>query len=233
MRLTVDVQARAGARGTTYYARVRWTHPVTHHREGVKRTHATMEEARAWVERLEGVAPTVSTPASPWLRTWRSSGTVGRGIDPTSTLDPYAAGLRKARPADAWSPAGVDDDGWSDDRAIDQWEADYGRSTVKNSIAALVLVLVLDEAVRDGLLTRNPAKDRARRRVAGRSTAALASPESPRDSALPDVRALRQLVDGAVLRGGHLAWGDCVSGRMNWPLIRCDGGLVFGRADRI
>ena len=42
------------------------------------------------------------------------------------------------------------------DRAIDQWEAAYGRSTVKNTIAALVLVL--DEAVRDGLLMRNPAK---------------------------------------------------------------------------
>jgi hypothetical protein len=30
VRLTVDVQAREGARGTTYYARVRWTHPVKH-----------------------------------------------------------------------------------------------------------------------------------------------------------------------------------------------------------
>jgi hypothetical protein len=51
------------------------------------------------------------------------------------------------------------------DRAIDQWGAAYGRSTVKNTIAALVLVL--DEAVRDGLLLRNPAKDRARRRTVG------------------------------------------------------------------
>ena len=42
VRLTVDVQAREGARGTTYYARVRWTHPVTHHREGVKRTHGSL-----------------------------------------------------------------------------------------------------------------------------------------------------------------------------------------------
>jgi hypothetical protein len=64
--------------------------------------------------------------------------------------------------------------------------------------------------VRDGILTRNPAKDRARRRLAGRSAAALASPESTRDFALRDVPALRQLVDGAVVRGGHQAWGDCV-----------------------
>ena len=38
VRLTVDVQERPGKRGTTYYARVRWTHPPTHHREGLKRT---------------------------------------------------------------------------------------------------------------------------------------------------------------------------------------------------
>ena len=65
VRLTVDVQAREGARGTTYYARVRWTHPVTHHREGVKRTHGSLEEARAWVERLEGVARTGVDPGQP------------------------------------------------------------------------------------------------------------------------------------------------------------------------
>ena len=61
------------------------------------------------------------------------------------------------------------------DRAIDQWEVAYGRSTVKKTIAALVLVL--DEAVRDGLLIRNPAKDRARRRIVGRS--ALPPPRRP------------------------------------------------------
>lgn len=51
------------------------------------------------------------------------------------------------------------------DRAIDRWEAENGRSTVKNTVAALVLVL--DEAVQDGLLPRNPAKDRARRTHSG------------------------------------------------------------------
>jgi integrase len=94
------------------------------------------------------------------------------------------------------------------DRAIDQWEAAYGRSTVKNTIAALVLVL--DEAVRDGLLVRNSAKDRARRRVVGRSVLPMAAQESPRDFALPDVGTLSRLVEEAVQRGGHQAWGDCV-----------------------
>jgi integrase len=95
------------------------------------------------------------------------------------------------------------------DRAIDQWEAAYGRSTVKNTIAALVLVL--DEAVRDGLLVRNPAKDRARRRVVGRSAPPIEAQESPRDFALPDVGTLSRLVEEAVQRGGHQACGDCVT----------------------
>ncbi len=39
-------------------------------------------------------------------------------------------------------------------RAIDDWELSHGWSTVKNTVAALVLVL--DEAVRDRWMTRNP-----------------------------------------------------------------------------
>jgi hypothetical protein len=76
-----------------------------------------------------------------------------RGIDPTSTLDPNSSGLRKrVLPALGHLPVSMMAAGLID-RAIDQWEAAYGRSTVKNTIAALVLVL--DEAVRDGLLVRN------------------------------------------------------------------------------
>ena len=105
-----------------------------------------------------------------------------RGIDPTSTLDLYSAGLRRrVLPALGHLPVSMMTTGLID-RAIDQWEAAYGRSTVKNTIAALVLVL--DEAVRDGLLIRNPAKDRARRRCVGRSdlpkTVSLRVPEISR-----------------------------------------------------
>ncbi|WP_197426455.1 tyrosine-type recombinase/integrase [Microbacterium sp. PAMC 28756] len=48
------------------------------------------------------------------------------------------------------------------DRAIDSWETTHSRSTLKNTIAALTRVL--DEAVRDDLITRNPVRDRADRR---------------------------------------------------------------------
>jgi hypothetical protein len=88
------------------------------------------------------------------------------------------------------------------DRAIDEWERQYGRSTVKNSVAALVLGL--DEAVRDGLIPRNPAKDRARRKTVGRSFGnSDAEPTSPREFALPDVETLDQLVGAVVEAGGH------------------------------
>jgi hypothetical protein len=90
-----------------------------------------------------------------------------RGIDRTSTYDPYSAGLRRrAVPTLGHLPLTMITAGLVD-RAIDEWEKEYGRSTVKNTVSALVLVL--DEAVRDGILVRNPAKDRARRKTVGRS----------------------------------------------------------------
>jgi len=96
------------------------------------------------------------------------------------------------------------------DRAIDRWERDYGRSTVKNTFAPLVLVL--DEAVRDGLITSNPAKDRARRTNVSRSFGNVDSgPSSPRDLALPDVDALHRLVAAVVESGAHQCWGDMVT----------------------
>lgn len=63
-----------------------------------------------------------------------------RGIDPTSTYDPYSTGLRlRVLPALGHLPVGLITAGLID-RAIDRWEQDYGRSTVKNTVAVLVLV---------------------------------------------------------------------------------------------
>ena len=105
-----------------------------------------------------------------------------RGIDPTSTYDPYSAGIRRrVVPTLGHLPVGMITAGLVD-RAIDQWETEFGRSTIKNTVSALVLVL--DEAVRDGIIARNPAKDRARRRTVGRSFRG-SEPSTPRDLALP------------------------------------------------
>lgn len=58
VRLTVDVEENPGPRGTTYWARIRWTDPVTHHREEMKRAHPTLEAAEAWVERMQRTVKT-------------------------------------------------------------------------------------------------------------------------------------------------------------------------------
>ena len=190
-----------GALGKRYWARVRWTDPVTHRRVGVKRSHESREAADGWVERMLRAART-GVDSGQTLATYIDA--IGdrwtRGIDPTSTYDPYAAGLkRRVVPTLGHLPVAMITAGLVD-RAIDEWETTYGRSTVKNSVAALVLVL--DEAVRDGIISRNPAKDRARRRAVGRSPAPE-PPASPRDFALPDVAVLERLVARVIEEGRH------------------------------
>jgi integrase len=131
-----------------------------------------------------------------------------RGIDPTSTYDPYSAGLRlRVVPTLGHLPVGMITAGMVD-RAIDQWETEFGRSTIKNTVSALVLVL--DQAVRDGIIARNPAKDRARRRTVGRSFR-NSEPSTPRDLALPHVAILEQLVARVVEAGKDQSWGDVVT----------------------
>jgi hypothetical protein len=52
VRLTVDIEENQGARGTTFWARIRWTDPTTGRRESLKRSHATLDAAEQWVERM-------------------------------------------------------------------------------------------------------------------------------------------------------------------------------------
>lgn len=174
VKLTVDVEEVQAPRGTAWWARVRWWDPVTGRRESVKRAHPSREAAVTWIEQMHSVARTGLDPTQTLGEYVAGLGDRWtRGIDPTSTYDPYAAGLRRrVVPTLGHLPLSLITAGLVD-RAIDRWELEYGRSTVKNTVSALVLVL--DEAVRDGLLTRNPAKDRARRRAQGLDRAGLAT----------------------------------------------------------
>lgn len=151
VRLTLDVEEVRRVKGTVYKARVRWTHPVTHHREGTKRVFESREEVDAWLTRM---LTTADTGVDPGQTLSDYATLIGdrwpRGIDPTSTYDPYSAGLRlRVLPTLGHLPVGLITAGLVD-RAIDRWEQQHSRSTVKNSVA--VLVLVLDEAVRDGII---------------------------------------------------------------------------------
>jgi len=209
VRLTIDVEENPGPRGTTYWARVRWTNPANHHREGVKRAFDSREAVEDWLDTMRHTAKT-GVDSGQTLGAYVEA--IGdrwtRAIDPTSTYDPYAAGLRRrVLPTLGHLPITMISAGLVD-RAIDSWEQDYGRSTVKNTVAALVLVL--DEAVREGILARNPAKDRARRRTVGRDFG-NSEPGSPRDLALPDVATLDRLVEAVVDAGDNQCWGDMVT----------------------
>lgn len=211
VRLTIDIEEHVGKRGTTYWARARWTDPLNHHREGVKRAHRTRVAAEECVRRMESWAATgLDTGSTLAAYVEHIGDRWTRGIDPTSTYDPYSAGLsRRVLPLLGHVPVTMITAGLVD-RAIDEWEKQYSRSTVKNSVAALVLVL--DEAVRDGVIMRNPAKDRARRKTVGRSFGnSDTEPASPRDLALPDVATLDRLVVAVVEAGGHQCWGDMVT----------------------
>lgn len=155
--------------------------PMSGRRVGTTRSHRTLEAAEQWFRSLETAAATGIDPGQS-LATFVAtiSDRWARAIDPSSTYDPYSAGLRlRVLPKLRHFPIGMITAGLID-RAIDDWELLHGKSTVKNTVAALVLVL--DEAVRDGLLVRNPAKDRAADGPSGvnsRPKPALATSHSP------------------------------------------------------
>jgi integrase len=94
------------------------------------------------------------------------------------------------------------------DRAVHSWIADEcGKSTVKNSIA--VLVRVMEQAVRDGILERNPARITGWQREYQRAEDEL---DDPRLLALHDWTALQTLADALVARSSdnYAGWGDIV-----------------------
>jgi len=124
------------------------------------------------------------------------------------TLDPYLAGWRKrVVPALGHLPLRMITNG-AVDRAVHGWIAEQcSRSTVKNSLA--VLVRVMEQAVRDGVMDRNPARIIGWQRDYQRAEDEL---DDPRSLALPDWQALCDLAAALVARSAdHFeGWGDVV-----------------------
>lgn len=189
VKISTDMERRTyGIR-----ARARWTDPITKRR--VIRTEIVPDEAAAhnFFDQLRNSSVKGMDTAMTLTEFVTSIGERwARGLDPTSTGETYGFGLKlRVLPALGHLPvtqitAGIID------RTIDEWEQRYGASTIKNSIAPLVRVL--DEAVRDGLIVINPAKNRAKRslnRNAFRSQSA--EQESPRAHAIPDMKTLNKL----------------------------------------
>jgi integrase len=94
------------------------------------------------------------------------------------------------------------------DRAVHAWITDEcSRSTVKNSLA--VLVRVMEQALRDGIIDRNPARVTGWQREYKLAEDEL---EDPRALALPDWNALTTLAHALVARSAdkYQGWGDAV-----------------------
>jgi integrase len=94
------------------------------------------------------------------------------------------------------------------DRAVHAWIADEcSRSTVKNSLA--VLVRVMEQALRDGLIDRNPARITGWQREYARAEDEL---DDPRALALPSWHVLTTLADALVAKSAdnYQGWGDVV-----------------------
>jgi integrase len=94
------------------------------------------------------------------------------------------------------------------DRTVHAWIADEClRSTVKNSIA--VLTRIMEQALRDGIIDRNPARVTGWQREYQRAEDEL---DDPRSLALADWEALERLAAALVARsyGHYQGWGDAV-----------------------
>ncbi|WP_432843852.1 tyrosine-type recombinase/integrase [Dactylosporangium sp. CA-092794] len=210
VELSADIEHRPD-RPSPYRARVRWTDPATGRRHSRSKSFEEEDAAQRWIDDMRqaargGIDPTAATML---LRDYGESvmTLATRGLE-RKTLDPYLAGWRKrVMPTLGHLPVRTITNG-AVDRAVHGWIADEcGRSTVKNSIA--ILVRVMEQAVRDGLRDRNPA------RVTGwQHEYKLAEDEldDPRSLALPDWEALIRLAEALVSRshGQHAGWGEVV-----------------------
>lgn len=215
VKLTTDVERRSDG----FRARVRWTEPSTRKRAGRVSHVRTMDEVEEFFDQMRKATET-GTDSTLTLREYAES--IGnrwrRGLDPTSTAELYGIGLRlRVLPALGHIQV-VKLTAGMIDRTIDGWETKYSATTIKNAIAPLVRVL--DEAVRDDIITLNPAKHRARRslgKYVTQSTGAL------RTHAIPDLATLRTLADacGQV----HQSYSDHV---MLAALLAARGSEVAG-----
>ncbi|MEU1545212.1 hypothetical protein [Nocardia sp. NPDC005745] len=180
-------------------------------RFSVSEAFETREEADEWIERIRqaaarGVDPKMATA------TLAGYGKVSlelalRGIEP-KTRDPYLAGWRRrVLPTVGYLPVTMITAGVAD-RAVGAWIADgCSISTVKNTLA--VWGRVMEQAVRDELIDRNPVQVTGWQRQFAQVEDEL---EDPRALALPDWQTLTALADALVAASAdnYCGWGEVV-----------------------
>jgi integrase len=206
-----DVEYREG-RPKPYKARVRWSDPTTGERRSKSHSTATPEEAQTWIDDLTRAASGGLNPAAATQRLADYGNNVmplaTRGLE-RKTLDPYLAGWRlRVVPTLGHIPTRMITNGVVD-RAVYGWIADEcSRSTVKNTLA--ILVRVLEQAVRDGVVDHNVARVTGWQREYQQAEDDL---DDPRSLALPNWETLVKLADALVARShGHFTgWGHIIT----------------------
>jgi integrase len=192
-----------------YRARVRWVNPHTKRRESMSESKLTEDEAQKWLDTLteaalRGIDPTSSTQS---LAAYGDANMklALRGLEPKTT-DPYLAGWRLRVVPSLGHIAVPQVTNGAVDRSVYGWIDDgAGRSTVKCTLA--VLVRVMEQAVRDGIIGANPARVAGWQREYQKAEDEL---DDPRALALPDWTALTELADALVARSHdhYPGWGD-------------------------
>ena len=208
--ISADVEHRPD-RPKSYRARVRWVDPATKKRSSKSEAFETETGALNWIESIRelaagGVSPTTATMT---LAEYGESvmSLAMRGLEP-KTLDPYLAGWRRRVVPTLGHLAVRMVTNGAVDRAVHSWIADEcSFSTVKNSSA--VLVRVLEQAVRDGVIDRNPARVTGWQHAFRKAEDEL---DDPRALALPDWTTLTTLADALVAKSAdrYRGWGDVV-----------------------
>lgn len=161
--LGVRINTDTLPRGVRIRARARWTDPIS----GIRKSRSiTVDNEESAYEFFSALRSHVGAHLDPFVTLTDYTDQIGdrflRGVDMTSTASGYRAGLQlRALPA-LGRLCIRDITTGIVDRSIDRWEIEHSRSALKNTIAALTRVL--DEAVRDEIITRNPVRDRAHRR---------------------------------------------------------------------
>lgn len=210
VRLSTDIEYRRN-RPSPYRARVRWFDPATKQRQSLSEGKDSEEDAQQWLQAIIEAAEAGLSPALATMKLGEYGDTnmdlALRGLE-LKSLDPYLAGWRaRVVPALGHLPVRMITNGVID-RAVQNWIADeHSRSTVKNTIA--VLVRVMEQAVRDGIIKVNPARVTGWQKLYKQAEDELLD---PRALALPNWETLVQLADALVAASHdqYRGWGDVV-----------------------
>lgn len=210
--LSSDIEFRTDYVGKAFRARVRWTDPATKKRLSKSEAFDTRDEAESWIRRMETAAARGVNPrtATATLAEYGDSNLelAFRGLEPKTVSDAYSPAWRlRIKPTVGHLPVTMITGGVVD-RAVTNWITDgCSKTRVKNALAAFSRVM--EQAVRDELVDRNPVQAPGWQKQFARIEDEL---EDPRQLALRDWNALTRLTDGLVAAswGEYAGWGDVV-----------------------